>query len=924
MLYQSGKSGGRGFPEIGDTNRLPDFRDRLINPNAGYRNAHLARITRNYWYILHRQWIRRDIGVYVDSNRGFVYRDITRKQNNHMPMPVTNYCSAAVEVELAAQTKRQWTFKTVPTNDAPDVEAAAKEAEEWLTAFLDAQKWPMLRDRFSWQTIAAGTGIFHTYLDENYNELSVIAPGTEVKCAACSQPYHSMEVEAPIVGAAQSKGAAFLPGTITQVPSEDATPMMALNACPKCGGALEPFDLDPSAKDDQDPFGRMLGMQVPKAIPKIELVSCDEFYPENQGIGVTPENMRRYGIRKVRSISLHASEHWPDRVDEIDPISPTMLFRHHPLLGEWNYLGDYNYVYDQGIYDDHYFEDTLVELPCAYSPKGRLVVLAGSLVLYDGDLMRETQDGAGNTMQIPRSKAHVARYKERPGEFWGESIVDVIVSPQNRLNAGDSIDHDSMVRLGAPNILVPAGMNLTGPEWNPGYGTAKIMRYEADPEHMDAVPVLFGGQYFHDQWSANRKALIEDMKALVGPQDVEIGEAPRNISTTSGLQILGEQAERRRAARERGIVNSCEGLAEHILQLIWGFAFDDDTYEYWSKSVEGSWGKKQLQRLKIKGQTRVKIEKQAYVDGSLFLKESVREAMADQLLIPDTPMAREKMLRARGLPTDINERESFQVTHARRQWSDFINEGKLPKIDPTLDDPAIHFGVLGAMSFRDETKKLEEEVNWEAVLDAIAGWEDILAQAEAVDAEARAIYGFGGDMASMEERYAQKVMEFQQQDALYQAGRPAMEKAAATAQPGEAPPMMPEAPMKPPPPSVLLPAALEKRVFGVWTQMLQQKAQEAQMQGGPALPPTMPQYDALSSPDAPREALAKQQSYMRYQSVVQAYRLYQQKAAQAQAAAMAPPPPDGKGGQPVGTQPGGGPEPEQPPAPPGQPIRMTL
>lgn len=887
-------------PEFGNESALLDFRDRLIDKLQSYRNRHMQRVTRNYWYLLGRQHIASDNRMTVDGTRAYVFRDLPSSGQRKggypgLPRPVSNYLAPAVEVEMAAQTKRQWTAKVRPDSDDPAVIAAAKVAQDVLTYDLEQDNWPLTLNRFIHQTIVAGTGLIWSKWDESWNELDCIAPGSAVQCQSCSARYFSNAVDKPTFDNFRGGNlAAFQAKPI----SGSAEVGMEFNSCPTCGGSLNPYELHPDELYEQDSFGRELGLHVPKGRPRFENVACHEFYPDNAGLNTTPENIRRFAIRKVRSLSQYVEERYPDRIEEIEPDSPYDLMAVHPLLGEWDYLSRYELGMDRNIYDEHVFEDTIIELPSYRYPEGQLAVVIGDVICEWGPLIAKAQDAKGDSDQVPKHMIFAARYKERPDEFWGEALLDQQISPQNRINRIDMQEMDTMSRLGSPHILVPQDMQIHGPEWNPGYGAGKILHYEMSLMRPEAKPEVFGGQYYYSAFANARNAAIQDVKQGVGPADIEIGEAPKNIGTTSGLQVLGEQAERRRATRERSILSACEKLWSHRLQLIWCLRTNTEQGNYVPHSGEGSWAKRQYTRLSIMGQTLVHIEKQAYIDKSIYQAESVREALADQLYTIDSPQAKKRILELRGLPTDVNEDQNRQIDHAERQWSDFMSIKRIPVLDSTLDDPGLHYQILGVCLLRDETKDLEDEVGWPDACVKLAGWTDRLQTLQGVEEESLAFYGSRLSKEQGAEAYAMAMDSYDQQQTGF---AQIQERVNQSVQLGGTPPQMPPPPSPPPEPFFLLPY-MPSTILQVWQTMLQEEGFQPPEQG---------------LGEAPSENTLEE--YLKFRAIYEAYRLM------ALAASVGPPQPASPGsGNTMATADKGGPAaPPQggvgsPPSPPGQ------
>lgn len=856
------------MPEPGDAAGLLAARDRLIDKLQTYRNRHMQRITRNYWYLLGRQHILGDTRLSIDGTRASVFRDIPSPRRNglhNLMRSTSNYLAPAVEVEMAAQTKRQWEPNVLSDSDDPAIIAAAKVAKDVLLYDLERDHWPLIRDRFIHQTIVAGTGLLWSYWDESWNELSCIDPGEAVRCASCNAKYHSSSIDR--AGLSQyyaSGGSLGIPESNlkpTGMPGDDSFVSLQYSVCPKCAGSLNEYQLHPDELYERDPFGRELGLHVPKGYGHFENVAAHEFYPDSGGLNTTPENIRRFAIRKVRSLSQYVEQKYPDRMGEIEPDSPYDLMAAHPILGEWDYLARLELGMDHGIYDEHVFEDTIVELPTVRYDKGRLAVIIGDVICYDGDLVHEAQDGQGNSDSVPKHRIFAARYKERPDEFWGESLLDQQVSPQNRLNRIDMQEGQTMIRMGSPYILLPSDMDLTGTEYVPGYGAVKVLRYNASFARPDAKPETFGGQYFYAHFQAARQAAIDDIKQGVGPVDIEIGEAPKNIGTTSGLQVLGEQAERRRATRERSIISACEGAWSHRLQLLWCLRTNIEKESYTLKTKEGTWSQKQYTRLSIMGQTKVKIEKQAYIDRSIYQAESVREAMADSLYVVDSPQARKKILTLRGLPTNVNEDKNLQIDHAEKQASDFRSIRKIPVVDETLDDPILHYQTLGTELFKDDFKDIEEAVGWPDVVVKLAGWKDRISLLQEQEAISLEVYGSRLSPEQGAEAYARLYDAYDRESAAYNQQQAVIAKGVQIGQAPAAPAMPPSPPPKP----FFLSPYMPTNILQVWTTMLQEQGYQ----------PPPPEVG-----EEPPESIEK---YLQFRAVYEAYRMMAE-------AAMAPAP----------------------------------
>lgn len=832
-----------------------DFRDRHFNDEAVYRCRDLERAALNLHYTLGHQWIELDSSMLIDGVRGYVFKEIDTGEDGEMPRPVTNYIAPSVEVELSSLGKRELTPNVITTSRDPKVAAAAKTAKNILEDRMKKLNWPSMRELVTYLTVVTGTGALKSYWDETFTELTRIANPEAVKCIGCETTLASPYVESEKLSGLSN------PAIASPVPSDDpeAPELSSLNACPTCPEPtpLEPYSMTPEeAESGEDYFGRPMGMSVPKGNTAIEVVSPFDLFPQNGGVGLDPENCKVWGQCTVRDLDW-IEERYPEACYELMPEDPQELMKLHPILGEWSVLGLYNPAMDSGIYENHLRVYEIHSDKTYRFPLGRSIVIAGDKILENGTLYRQVENESGSMVMVPKVKYAAARFKVRHGEFWGQGLVDDLISPQNRINGMDAQVIEARERMGSPNLLVPEDADMSGPEWNARYGAGKIMRYHANPAFPNSKPEVFGSILMPTEVYQERDRIVGDMKQVAGPQDVEIGEAPRNISTTSGLQLLGEQAERRRAPRERALIAMFESIWEHQLKLLWAFRAEPDDYDL--QNEDGDWETRQFTRVDIFGQHKVIIEKQAFVNKSLQQSEGTREALADGLYNINSAAARKRILELRNLPTDVNDDENYQVDNSKAQYVDFVDEGIIPSIDETQDNFMIHKEVLGNLLQSPQGKRLEKAAGWPQILKLIAGWELELGNAEMADQAAIQFYGsrhLPPDQAN--EMYAQGILQFQAQEDQFNQMSKAGEQ---MAQETGVPPPMAMAPPMPPPPPVFLPAAKEDKVYMTWMKMI-----SAQMapQGDPMMPGAPPQ---------PLQLPPELDSFMKFRAVVDAYRL---------------------------------------------------
>jgi hypothetical protein len=718
-------------PKGSNAGVLRDFLDRQINRESVYRARNMERMALNLFYYYGRQWIEPD--TQVDPLRGFTFRDTYAGGYEEMPRPISNHCAPAVENEVARLGKLELRPDVRPDSNDPKLESAARTSKDVLLHRLDEERWPEVRDLGTLVFVVCGTLTYRSWWDQNiYNLSMVVAP----EAVQCSNPECDFRLATPTIDRetlndidteTKEERTTEIPAT---EPGEDST--FLVNSCLQCQQPTPMVQSSLTLEDAQarpDTFGRPLHSFTPRGDTAQDLVVPFDYYPPNGGLGVDPHTCRAHYQETPRDMD------WIDarfeNGQEVQPENPQEIMRWHPVMGEWGYLGWYNVDADRGIFDNHALVREAHLDPTLDHPRGRSIIMAGDVVLLDDDLMIGFEDDSGKTRYVKRVSYDSARYKTRVGEFWGLGIMDDIVSPQNRVNGIDAQIIEARERMGSPNLLVTEGMELRGPEWFNDYGAGKMMTYALDAGNPQAKPEVFGSVLMPEGVYQERQNCIEDLRIIAGNVDVQLGNAPKNISTTSGIQLLNEQANERRGPRARALTGLYERQWSHKLELIWALRREPAYYEVEGKN--GKWETRQFLGTDLLGQTRVKIQAEGTYDSKFYQREAAREAQADQLYTVDSPLARYRLLKLRGLPTDVNEEQNLQITRADQEWVDFRDKGIVPVIDTTLDDHSIRFQALGKYLLTDDGIDMRDAVGFPAILRTIVGWDEELAKLEAVD-----------------------------------------------------------------------------------------------------------------------------------------------------------------------------------------------
>lgn len=884
-----------------------NFRDRLVNWELFYRNRHISRMVRDWWYYLGRQWIQQDHSRFQQVAQGFVWRDIRRLQaaGAARPRPVTNKIAVQVDNEVARLSRKEFFPEIWTDSQDPAVLTGARTAKQVLEYKLQQLSWGELRDYANLCQAVQGLSVMRIGWDISLSEtFRAGAPGA-LRCSACGAGLASSRAEERLLEGRQ--------GSLKNLDSlrsyseprmeyadgvgeyeAELLPMVGFSHCPSCDErgtlrAWEDLDDDEEGLLSEDVLGRPLGVTIPRGNPSIDVCHGSELFPFNGGLGADlhwrrPRVLCRVVAREIEWLE----DRYPEFCSQFRPQAPEEIMRVHPILGESDYLTRYNPGADFGVYDNHMLTYEFAVEPYveaqgegegegeeareargeAYYPnRGAYIFMAGDLCLEHGDLEVGYKDHRGRETRCRRVDFPASRHRRRPGEYWANSLVDDMVSPQNRLNHRDSQLIQGLDNFASPQLLAHRQAHLTGPEWlTPGGG--RVLYFDLYPGQPQASKpeILQAGSFPSDVWR-EREANSADIQELGGGADVELGNIPKGLKTTSGLVVSGDNAGQRRQPRERSQKEQYTQVFRQLLHMLCAFREEKETYEV--DAPGASMAKVQSFRgADLMGQYNVRITTQAGIEKDIYTREAAAEAKQEGLYDLSDPVARRRYLETRGLP-EINETFKRQFDRAQKAAGGFLDKAILPAVDAYIQAPRVWYQILGEVWLSDELAEIQRETGWDDVVaPKIARWQAELDDLVLKDAAARKTY-VGMTPEQAQGMYQQAL---QDQQASLEATKLAQQTAA---QAGQPPPVLPPPPPLPPEP-VFLPPAYEQRVWVVWQKLLgTQEPWDAEELVPPEQDPEDQDPGAAQAVEpggvSPLISLGR---LMRYRACVEAYRLY--------------------------------------------------
>ncbi len=288
----------------------------------------------------------------------------------------------------------------------------------------------------------------------------------------------------------------------------------------------------------------------------VDIVVCPpyEIYPDSLTAG---------DVDQCRSI-IHAKAYPVSVVEDVwgvkpTPESPTVFsFDSISIGGGVNQKGRNKKVCSSEV--DGYV--TVLErysLPDGENPEGRLIIVAGDKLLYDGILPFRVGENRERALPFVRQACI-----SQPASFFGTSIIERMIPVQRAYNAVKNRKHEFFTRMCAGVLIAEEGsIDLDELEEN-GIEPGKVIVYrqgsnEPKMENWGAVPPEFAEE---------EDRLLSEFVSISGVSDflISSGFTSNNVSGVA-LNLIIEQDSSRLSITTDNIRNAAKGVAKMILRL---------------------------------------------------------------------------------------------------------------------------------------------------------------------------------------------------------------------------------------------------------------------------------------------------------------------------------------------------------------------
>lgn len=201
--------------------------------------------------------------------------------------------------------------------------------------------------------------------------------------------------------------------------------------------------------------------------------------------------------------------------------------------------------------------------PCAEYPNGRLTIVTGDRLAFDGDLPYMIKDDKERDFPFIRQTSI-----EEPGCFWGTSVIERLIPVQRAYNAVKNRKHEFINRISMGVLSVEDGsVDLDNLEQE-GLCPGKVLVYRQGAKE----PQYLQSEAISGELAKEEDALLEEFNKISGVSDI-LGSSgvSANMSGVT-LELMISQDEIRLNASVEAIKIAMREIAKKILKLYRQFA----------------------------------------------------------------------------------------------------------------------------------------------------------------------------------------------------------------------------------------------------------------------------------------------------------------------------------------------------------------
>ena len=303
-----------------------------------------------------------------------------------------------------------------------------------------------------------------------------------------------------------------------------------------------------------------LGNAIREGDVQVEVVSPFEIFPDNLACERLEDVKSIIHARAVEIDEVHSQ--WGVDV-ESENVYAFTLDSHANNLGGLGYNAHINKVANVEL-SNHCVVIERYTRPTKDFPLGRLTIVAGDKLLFDGDLPYINDELNNRTFPFVKQ---ISNYV--PGSFFGVSVVDRLIPLQRAYNAVRNRKHEYFNRSVMNVLAVEDGSIDTDALEMEGLSPGKVLVYRQGSK----IPEIMQNPVLNLNFDEEEERLLSEFKTVSGVSDM-MTDSYANYTNMSGvaLELLAEQDITRLATAIDSTKLAVKTLAKFILRLYKQFA----------------------------------------------------------------------------------------------------------------------------------------------------------------------------------------------------------------------------------------------------------------------------------------------------------------------------------------------------------------
>lgn len=204
------------------------------------------------------------------------------------------------------------------------------------------------------------------------------------------------------------------------------------------------------------------------------------------------------------------------------------------------------------------------EAPTHEYPNGRLIIVAGDTLLYQGDM--PYLNGEDGTRGYPFAKQVCI---DNLTNFFGTSVVERIIPVQRAYNTVKNRKHEFMNRMAVGVMAVEDGSVDTDSLEEEGLPPGKVVVYRQG----STPPIMLSPTQVPSEFSREEEKLLNEFVMISGVSEVTTySQVPANVASGTAISLLLEQDDTRIALTADSLRESIKRISKQVLRVYRQFA----------------------------------------------------------------------------------------------------------------------------------------------------------------------------------------------------------------------------------------------------------------------------------------------------------------------------------------------------------------